>query len=513
MHATHDYLPPRVYDGDQVAALDRRFIEEFGATSQALMQRAARAVYAELAEAWPMPGRMIIFAGPGNNGADAALIGEIAHTGGWDVRLVAPLGLDGISAAARTAFDRYRDAVGEIVGFDDIPVTCDLIIDGLFGIGVNREVTGDGARAIARINEASARGTGVLSVDIPSGLDATTGRVHGTAVKASRTVTFIGLKIGLMSADGPAHSGELAFHDLDAPDALYADQPYRARRIAHRDLRHVLPARARSAHKGDNGHVLCLGGDRGLGGAIRMTAEAALRSGAGLTSVVCHPDHAGAMSQARPELMCLGLEAGNGSDMRLETMMGAASVIAIGPGLGAAADDPEAAPAFGDTLYEHALQADATLVVDADALNRLARAPQQRGNWILTPHPGEAARLLECDVADILADRIGSARRLAERYTAVVVLKGAGSLVATPGEMWLCSQGNPGMAVGGMGDVLTGVIAALVAQGLSLADAAMAGTYVHALAGDATADLIGERGMLPSDVIARLPGELNPVAR
>ena len=511
MHATHDYLPPRVYDGDQVAALDRRFIDEFGATSQALMQRAARAVYAELAEAWPMPGRMVIFAGPGNNGADAALIGEIAHTGGWDVRLVAPLGLDGISAAARTAFDRYRDAVGEIVGFDDIPVTCDLIIDGLFGIGVNREVTGDGARAIARINEASARGTGVLSVDIPSGLDATTGRVHGTAVKASRTVTFIGLKIGLMSADGPAHSGELAFHDLDAPDALYADQPYRARRIAHRDLRHVLPARARSAHKGDNGHVLCLGGDRGLGGAIRMTAEAALRSGAGLTSVVCHPDHAGAMSQARPELMCLGLAADDVDDTRLAALLGAASVIAIGPGLGAA--DDKTSPNFGDRLYDQAMAADVPLVVDADALNRLARAPQQRGNWILTPHPGEAARLLGCETADILMDRVGAVRRLAERHDAIVVLKGAGSLVATPNEIWLCSQGNPGMAVGGMGDVLTGVIAALVAQGLTLANAAVAGAYVHALAGDTTADAIGERGMLPSDLISRLPGELNPVAR
>lgn len=511
MHATHDYLPPRVYDGVQVAALDRRFIEQFGATSQALMQRAARAVYAELAEAWPMPGRMVIFAGPGNNGADAALIGEIAHAGGWNVRLVAPLGLDGISQAASVAFDRYRDAVGEVVGFDDIPVAGDLIIDGLFGIGVNREVTGDGARAIARINEAGARGTGVLSVDIPSGLDATTGRVHGAAVKATRTVTFIGLKLGLMSADGPAHSGNLAFHDLDAPDALYADQPYRARRIAHRDLRHVLPARARSAHKGDNGHVLCLGGDRGLGGAIRMTAEAALRSGAGLTSVVCHPDHAGAMSQARPELMCLGLAADDVDDTRLAALLGAASVIAIGPGLGAA--DDKTSPNFGDRLYDQAMAADVPLVVDADALNRLARAPQQRGNWILTPHPGEAARLLGCQTADILMDRVGAVRRLAERYDAIVVLKGAGSLVATPNEIWLCSQGNPGMAVGGMGDVLTGVIAALVAQGLTLANAAVAGAYVHALAGDTTADAIGERGMLPSDLISRLPGELNPVAR
>ena len=509
MHATHDYLPPRVYDGEQIAALDQRFIEHFGATSQALMQRAARAAYAELAEAWPMPGRMLVVAGPGHNGADAALIGELAHAGGWQVRLVAPLPLDNLSEAAREAFAVYERVVGPVEALQDAALSCDLIVDGLFGIGVNRAVTGPAAQAIEQINAASARGVGVLSVDIPSGLDATTGRIHGVAVKAGRTVTFIGVKLGLMSADGPAHTGELAFHDLDAPDGLYEGQSYRARRIAHRDLRHVLPARARSAHKGDNGHVLCLGGNQGLGGAIRMSAEAALRSGAGLVSVVCHPDHAGAMSQARPELMCQGMRDAAGDAPGLQSLVQAASVIALGPGLGAAARDA----AFGDGLFAAAMHAPRPLVVDADALNRLADAPQARGNWILTPHPGEAARLLGVATADILADRVAAARKLVERYEAVVVLKGAGSLVATPNETWLCSQGNPGMAVGGMGDVLTGVIAALVAQGLSLADAAMAGTYVHALAGDTTADEVGERGMLPSDVIARLPAELNPVVR
>lgn len=504
VHDTNDYLPDRVYDGQQVGALDQRFINEFDVSGQRLMERAARAAYAELAERWPMPGRLVAFCGTGNNGGDAALIAVLARQGGWDVELIAPNDLATAEGDAAHAFKLYREAGGAVSSFDDEPITADLVIDGLLGTGVNREVEGTMARAIARINEAAERGIGVLAVDIPSGLDASTGRRRGHAVRADLTVTFIGLKLGLLTGDGPAYCGVLAFDDLGATDALYEDQPYRARRIAHRDLRHALPKRAGSAHKGDNGHVLCLGGDRGMGGAIRMTAEAALRSGAGLVSVVCHADHAGAMSQARPELMCLGLATADEESERIDGLVEAASVLALGPGLGQAG--------WGDTLFERALTTDTPLVVDADALNRLAKSPRQRGHWVLTPHPGEAARLLDVSTVDVLADRVGSVRQLADRYDAVVVLKGAGSLIATPDETWLCTEGNPGMAVGGMGDVLTGVIAAFVAQGLSLADAAVFGAYVHALTGDATARALGERGMLPSDLISRLPGQINPAA-
>lgn len=505
MQDTHDYLPERVYDAEQVAALDRRFIERFEVPGDQLMQRAARAAHAELAERWPMPGRLVAYCGPGNNGGDGALIALLARAGGWQVQLVAPLGLDQASGDAARAFAAYREAGAEIVAFDDAPIEADLVVDALLGTGVNRDVEGDMARAISRINAAAARGIGVLAVDIPSGLDAGTGRVHGDAVRADMTVSFIGLKLGLLTADGPTYSGELAFSDLGAPETLYEDQPYRARRIAHRDFRHALPARPRSAHKGDNGHVLCLGGDRGMGGAIRMSAEAALRSGAGRVSVICHPDHAGAMSQARPELMCLGVDDSQDSASHRDTLVDSASVIAIGPGLGQGR--------WGQALFDAALAVEAPLVVDADALNRLAGHVTARGRWILTPHPGEAARLLACSTAEVLADRVAAVKRLAERYDAVVVLKGAGTLIATPDETWLCAQGNPGMAVGGMGDVLTGIIAALIGQGLSLADAAVYGVYVHALAGDATARAVGERGMLPGDLIARLPEQVNPASR
>ncbi|RJS93786.1 NAD(P)H-hydrate dehydratase [Salinisphaera sp. Q1T1-3] len=506
MHDTNDYLPPRLYDGAQVGALDARFAAEFGVSGRSLMERAARAAYDELVARWPMPGRLVAFCGPGNNGGDGALIAVLAQANGWDVRLVAPAGLDEAEGEAARAFEAYRGAGGRVVAFEDAAIEgADLIIDALLGTGVNRDVEGAMAQAIARINEAGTDGAGILSVDIPSGLDAGTGQRRGDAVQADTTVTFIGVKLGLLTGDGPVHCGALAFDDLGAPDALYVDQPYRARRIAHRDLRRALPARAKSAHKGNNGHGLCLGGDRGMGGAIRLCAEAGLRAGAGLVSVVCHPDHAGAMAQARPELMCLGLS--DEADMadRLDAQIAAASVIAVGPGLGQ--------NVWGDRLFEQALASSKPLVVDADALNRLAVDPVQRGHWILTPHPREAARLLGVQTADILADRVAAVRDLADRYKAVVVLKGAGSLVATPDEIWLCAEGNPGMAVGGMGDVLTGVITALVAQNLTLSDAAVFGTYTHALAGDAIAARAGERGMLPSDLVTALPSQLNPVRR
>ncbi|MDA3921405.1 MAG: NAD(P)H-hydrate dehydratase [Salinisphaera sp.] len=497
MSETSDYLPARVYSAEQVAALDRRFIESFGVDGFTLMQRAASAGFSELAFHWPMPGRLAVLCGPGNNGGDGFLLARLALQAGWQVALMLLAERDRIVGDAGRALAAFEAAGGTVSAYRNAPVAADVIVDALLGTGLNRDVEGDFAIAIDRINEARSRGTGVFSLDIPSGIDATTGHAWGHAVQAHATITFIGLKMGILTGKGPAHCGSLSFDDLHAPDALYEDQPYVARRIDHRALRHALPARARSAHKGDNGHVLCLGGNRGMGGAIRLTAEAALRCGAGLVSVGCHRDHAGAMSQARPELMCLGLD----RDDDIGPLIQAASVIAIGPGMGS--------DAWGASLWQSAMDSERALIVDADALNRLADHEVPRGNWILTPHPGEAARLLDCSTIDIMRDRVAAVQALAKRYQAVAVLKGAGSLVATPDELWLCTQGNPGMAVGGMGDLLTGVIAALVAQGLTLAQAAVFGVYLHALAGDSAAES-GERGMLPSDLLEHLRTHANP---
>ncbi|MES1945846.1 hypothetical protein C84B14_00815 [Salinisphaera sp. C84B14] len=498
MTESSEYLPEVVYNAEQVAALDRRFIETFDVDGFELMQRAARAAYAELAHIWAMPGTMVVYCGPGNNGADGLLVADLARQGGWAVHVVSLAGTEKYTGDAAKALSRYMENGGTVEAFDNRPVEADLVVDALLGTGLNRDVEGDFAAAIESINQAGDAGIGVFAVDIASGIDASTGHVWAHAVRADATATFIGLKLGMLTGEGPAHCGDIAFSALDAPDALYADQTYTARRLTHRRLRKALRPRSRNQHKGDNGHVLCVGGNRGMGGSIRMTAEAALRAGAGLVSVVCHGDHAGAMSQARPELMCLGVDA----QASIAGLIDACDVIAVGPGLGS--DD------WADNLWRQVMAADKPRVVDADALNRLAREPQQSDNWILTPHPGEAGRLLEWPTPDVLDHRVDAVRGLRSRYGGVAVLKGAGSLIATPEELWLCTDGNPGMAVGGMGDLLTGVIASLAGQGLNLGAAASLGVYVHARAGDAAAGEAGQRGLVPSDLFAAIRRFVNP---
>lgn len=493
-----DPLPIRLYDAAQAGELDRHFIADFGVEGFVLMERAARAASVALMRRWPTPGALFVLCGPGNNGGDGFLIARNARQAGWQVQLsclVDPATLEGDAALAAEAF---RDAGGAIARFDGAAIDADVVVDAVLGTGLNRDVEGDFARAIDAINAAAERQAGVLAVDIPSGIDASTGRVWGRAVHADVTTTFIGVKLGLVTGAGPAFCGDLVFDALEAPGELYERVPYCARRVLDADRVRLMPPRARAVHKGDNGHLLFVGGNAGMGGSIRMSGEAALRTGAGLVSVACHPDHAGAMSQARPELMCRGVSQGQS----IAALMAAANVIAIGPGLGS--------DHWSEALWAQVLGSDKPLVVDADALNLLAKRSHGRGNWILTPHPGEAARLLDCQTARIVNDRPAAARELARRYNAVAVLKGAGSLIASGESLWVCTAGNPGMAVGGMGDVLTGVIASLCGQGLSVENAARLGVYVHARAGDAAAAGGGERGLLPSDLFATLRPLVNP---
>lgn len=271
-------------------------------------------------------------------------------------------------------------------------------------------------------------------------------------------------------------------------------------RLRPADLARWLRPRPRDAHKGGNGRVLCIGGDHGHGGAIMLAAEAALRSGAGLVDVLTRPLHVAPLLARLPEAMVHGFEDGQPDPVLLQR----ADVIALGPGLGQ--DD------WGIALFQACLRAGRPLVLDADGLNLLARSPAVvPPGSVLTPHPGEAARLLDCDTAGVQADRESAVEALARRHETVVVLKGAGSLVAVPGRATRrIGAGNPGMAVGGMGDVLTGVVAALLAQGLGAFDAAACGALLHACAGDNAATAGGERGLLPSDLFPELRRLANP---
>jgi ADP-dependent NAD(P)H-hydrate dehydratase / NAD(P)H-hydrate epimerase len=263
-------------------------------------------------------------------------------------------------------------------------------------------------------------------------------------------------------------------------------------------LSRLLPRRPRTAHKGQNGSVLVIGGGIGMAGAARMSGEAALRSGAGLVTVATHAENVAAIIAGRPELMCRGVSDG----AQLARLIGHADVLAVGPGLGQ--DE------WARVMLDAALASNKTAVVDADALNLLAQSPRRSERWILTPHPGEAGRLLGRSTAEIQRDRIGAAREIAARYGGTVVLKGAGTLVVTgDSKPSICDQGNPGMASPGMGDVLTGVIAGIVAQTSDPAAAARAGVLAHAMAGDMAARR-GERGLLATDLFAYLPTCVNP---
>ncbi|MFB3089955.1 MAG: NAD(P)H-hydrate dehydratase, partial [Gammaproteobacteria bacterium] len=363
---------------------------------------------------------------------------------------------------------------------------CDVIVDALLGTGLDREVTGQWQEVINTINRCDIP---VLSLDIPSGLNADTGRVMGCAVHAKATMTFIGLKQGLFTGQGVEYAGDVHFDKLDVPDGVLTKIVSMTKRITLDDLQSLLKPRSKSSHKGNYGHVLVVGGDQGFAGAARLSAEAAARTGAGLVSLATHADHAALITMEVPEIMAHSIK----NSIEIKPLLGKASVVAIGPGLGQST--------WGSSLFSKVLEGKLPLVVDADALNILAREPVSSDRWILTPHPGEAARLLNCEPRDIQSDRVSAASEIQKKYGGIVVLKGSGSIIADDeGNISICSAGNPGMASGGMGDVLTGIIAGLSAQGLEKGDAARLGVCIHAAAAD-NAAVDGERGLLASDLM------------
>lgn len=489
-------LPYNLYRAEQVRELDRLAIEYYGMSENGLMATAGQVLFDKIRRNWPRTRNIAVLCGGGNNAGDGYVVARLALQAGIAVelyQLVAPQNLKG---AARHAWEEAEAAGVSMIGYDGQRIDChELIVDALLGTGLKGEVTGLWAEAVAGINEA---GSPVVAVDIPSGLCADTGRVLGCAVRADMTVSFIGMKRGLLTNDGPDHCGKLLFSDLNVPREVYGHQLPAACRIDLRSLSSLLSRRQRNSHKGNYGHVLVVGGEQGMSGAVRMAAEAAARIGAGLVTVATRKAHAATIAATRPELMVHGVE-----DVReLDALLHRANVVAIGPGLGL--DE------WGQAMLGRVLESHLPLVLDADALGLLAIDPQRHDNWVLTPHPGEAARLLGCSSEEIQADRFAAVAALEASFGGVVVLKGSGSLVlGGDGEIALCNAGNPGMASGGMGDVLTGVIAGLIAQGIRLIEAARLGVAIHASAADAAA-ADGERGMLATDLMPHLRYLANP---
>ncbi len=491
-------LPVELYRAAQVRELDRIAIEERGIPGHTLMSRAGAAAFNLLRQQWPDARRIVVVCGGGNNAGDGYVVARLARQTGLDVRVLTLANPDDLRGDALTA---WRDACA--VG---VPTTiftasglteAELLVDAILGTGLERDVSGDWREAIDAMNGHPAA---ILSLDIPSGLHADTGAILGAAIQAAATITFIGLKQGLFTGQGPACCGEVHFAGLEVPPDIYPALHPGCWRYVGEDLPTLLPRRSRSAHKGRFGHVLVIGGDLGLAGAARMAGEAAARCGAGLVSVATRAAHAGLQAAVRPELMFHGVETPD----ELEPLLNRATVVAVGPGLGRGD--------WGRVMLQAALTSDKPLVLDADALNLLAIEPAYRDSWILTPHSGEAARLLRMTPTQVEADRFAAVEDLALRFGGVAVLKGAGSLVASKvdGLVALCVAGNPGMASGGMGDVLTGVIAALLAQGLPPFAAAKTGVYLHGRAGDLAAQSGGERGLLATDLLPFLRQLANP---
>ncbi|MCB1752887.1 MAG: NAD(P)H-hydrate dehydratase [Gammaproteobacteria bacterium] len=491
----NDRLPHALYRAAQVRELDRITIEEFGISGRTLMERAGQAAFDLLRERWPDASDITLLCGIGNNGGDGYVLARLAMEQGYMVHLL-QLGDPGrLKGDALACAEAYRDANGAVFPFTGLPAQTDVIVDGVFGTGLEREVAGRWRNALEAVNCHPAP---VLALDVPSGLHSDTGAVLGVAVQADACITFIGLKQGMFTGQGPGHCGEIRFSALGVPAAIYARELPSARRLDWEQQSAQLAPRARTAHKGEFGHLLVIGGTPGYSGAARLAAEAAARTGAGLVSVATHPEHASLMNLNCPELMCHGVSTGR----ELAALLKKATVVAIGPGLGRGL--------WSRDLLGRALDSGLPMVVDADALNLLADDPLQREGWILTPHPGEAGRLLGKSAGEIQADRFAAAEQLQQRYGGVVVLKGAGSLITDARQLSpaVCSAGNPGMASGGMGDLLTGILGGLLAQGLAPADAACIGTCLHAAAADANA-CDGERGMLASDLLPGIRRLLN----
>jgi len=493
--------PTAIYSAAQVRALDAFEIEKRRVPGYTLMTRAAEAALKLLRARWPQARRVAVVCGAGNNGGDGYVLARLAQAAGLETLVFAATPPDKLGGDARRAQEEWLAAGGRAHPFEaDALSGCDVIVDGLLGTGFRPPARPETLAVVRAINQARRP---VLALDIPSGVDADSGAVQGEAVRADITLSFVGFKSGLFLGAGPEHAGVVLLDDLGIVAPAQPQFTPLMRRIDEAEIAAALPRRAREAHKGSNGRVLIVGGGSGMPGAARLAAIACLRAGAGLVTVAGAEDNLAAVTGANPELIYLPAS----SVTNLEEAMRSAGVLAIGPGLGSGD--------WAHRLWSQALRArPSAAVVDADALNLLAQSPAKLPpGWIITPHPGEAARLLGVETAAVQGDRLAAVRELHARYGAVSVLKGAGTLVACgaagAAEVFICDRGNPGMATAGMGDVLTGVIAGLLAQIRNAEVAARVGVLVHALAGDSAARG-GQRGLIASDVLAELRGWVNP---
>ncbi len=506
----------------QMRAMDQATCQNYGMPSIVLMENAALRVVDELAARFgPLRGKRIaVVCGKGNNGGDGLAVARHLHTRfGADVTAWLAAGPAGLTGDAQVSYEmagKFGVPMAGAAGQKEAFARADMIIDALLGTGIRGGVTGELAAIIDAINNAHKP---VVSVDVPSGLDADTGRVNGACVQALVTVTFALAKIGLWDFPGQDYVGELVVADIGMPRAVMQADDIHVSLTQASDVARWLPPRSesRDSNKGKFGTALLFAGSRGLVGAAVLCAEAAARTGAGLVTLAVPQDAQNVvMSRINPVVMTRGLpqtEHGAFAPPALEpalTLMERGKAAGLGPGLGGTHDDQTQAFVRGFVA-----RCPLPLVIDADALNILsmeddhgaALVKSRTAPTILTPHPGEMGRLLNMDTSAVQADRRQNVERAAALFGCTVLLKGVRTLIASPdGSLWVNATGNAGMASGGMGDTLTGIITALLACGLGAPEAAAAGAYLHGLAGDLVRDAQGGKaGLLATDIIDTLP--------
>ena len=487
-----------MYQARQIRDLEQSAIAG-GIEGYTLMQNAGKAVFAQITKRWPQAKRLVVFCGSGNNAGDGYVVAGLAKLQGYWVECYSVIDPKQLRGDAQLAWSNAHQLGVLVKPFTaEASIEADLVVDAILGTGLQRLVQGSWQAAVEIINQFTCP---VIAVDIPSGIQADTGQVMGVGVHADLTITFIGLKQGLFTGDAPDFTGEIVLDDLQ----VNTDKMPAAAQVLNREvLANItkITKRPKTAHKGHYGHVLVIGGNRGMGGAPVLAGIAALRSGAGLVSIAAYSDTGIAPAEIMRHVVKQAKQ--------IDELVDRASVIVIGPGLGM--DN------WGCALFNRVIGQNKPMIIDADALNQLAGmsrftgikplAPdslcEQGKHWVLTPHPAEAGRLLACTTKEIQQDRFLAATRLRDRFGSVVVLKGAGTLVVAK-QIAVCCQGNPGMASAGMGDTLSGIIAGLFTQGLSLSQAAQCGVWLHANAADQAANRYGEISLIASDLFEFIP--------
>jgi NAD(P)H-hydrate epimerase len=517
---------PRVVTAEEMAAVDKYTIEILDIPGRVLMENAGRAVFAAIRERWaPLAGKhAIVFCGKGNNGGDGFVVARYLRDAGvdCDICLIGQAeDLRGDAYANYALWTQLGHPLQEIEHVEALPDLrhADFIVDALLGTGVRGPLQGLMAQVVTRINDCARP---VVAIDLPTGMNADTGEVAGPCVRAKLTVTIACRKQGLLFSPGREHAGELIVAEIGFPAAAF-------RQVAREKnarlttflldgevLSHWVPQRPRNAFKNRMGQILAIAGSRGFGGAARLTAVSALRAGAGLVVLAVPESLLPSVEAATAEVVKFPLQEENGAISvtaidQLQSRLKWAEVIALGPGLGTL-------PSAGSVVKHILAEFSGTVVLDADGLNLLAGQPelirQAAGKIILTPHPGELSRLIGADKTTVARNPVAVARQVSESLGQVLVLKGAPTVVASPtGEVFINSTGNPGMATGGSGDVLTGVIAGLAGQDLDPLRAALLGVYIHGLAGDLARDRLGEWSMIAGDIMEHLHLALQQLAK